>query len=55
VVQTVLNNYPEASHQPVIIVSLRSGYNIGIASRWNITSYAHTPAEWQALPATVQP
>ncbi|MBB5607231.1 MULTISPECIES: RDD family protein [unclassified Janthinobacterium] len=48
-VQTVLDSYPGASRQPWIIVSLRSGYNIGIASRWNITNYAHTPEQWKSL------
>ena len=47
--QTVLNNYPEAFRQPMIVVSLRSGYNIGIASRWNITNFANTPEQWRAL------
>jgi uncharacterized RDD family membrane protein YckC len=48
-VQTVMDSYPEASRQPLIIVSLRSGYNIGIASRWNITNFANTPEQWKAL------
>lgn len=48
-VKTVLDNYPEASRQPMIVVSLRSGYNIGIASQWTATNYAHTPEQWLAL------
>src|SRR5476649_2218657 len=48
-VQTVLDSYPGASRKPLIIVSLRSGYNIGIASRWNITNFANTPEQWKTL------
>lgn len=47
-VQLLLKRDPGASRQQSIGVSLRSGYDIGIASQWTITSYAHTPEQWKA-------
>ncbi len=46
-----LDTYPEAKTQQQIVVTLASGYDIGIASRWRWTSYAWTPAQWRALAA----
>lgn len=48
-VELLLKQYPEASRQSSIGVSLGSGYNIGIASSWTSTNYAHTPEQWLAL------
>lgn len=55
VVELVLKRYPEASRQQTIGVAFRSGYNIGIASSWDMVYYAHTPEQWRALSAKVRP
>jgi uncharacterized RDD family membrane protein YckC len=50
-----LDTVPDAQAQQLIIVTLSSGYDIGIASGWRRTNYAWTPAQWRALakqPAT---
>jgi uncharacterized RDD family membrane protein YckC len=44
-----LDTYPEAKSQQQIVVTLTSGYDIGIASSWRWTNYAWTPAQWRAL------
>ena len=44
-----LDTYPEAKAQQQIVVTLTSGYDIGIASSWRWTNYAWTPAQWRAL------
>lgn len=44
-----LDTYPGAKTQHQIVVTLTSGYDIGIASDWRWTSYAWTPAQWRAL------
>ncbi|MFZ6672819.1 RDD family protein [Undibacterium sp. Xuan67W] len=52
IAQTALKNCVEASNQDVIVVTLVSGYDIGIASSWRWRTYPHTPQEWRALPST---
>lgn len=47
--QLALKSVPEASSQKEIVVTLVSGYDIGIASSWKSTMYVHTPEEWRAL------
>lgn len=49
IVQTALDNYPDANRQDGIIVTISQGYDIGIASFWRLESFAHTPEEWHAL------
>jgi len=44
-----LDTYPDAKTQQLIVVTLSSGYDIGIASSWRWTNYAWTPAQWRAL------
>jgi len=44
-----LATYPDAKTQQQIVVTLMSGYDIGIASDWRWTNYAWTPAQWRAL------
>lgn len=48
IAQVALKNYAEASRQNAIVVTLTSGYDIGIASWWRSTNYVHTPEEWRA-------
>ena len=44
-----LDTYPDAKAQQQIIVTLSSGYDIGIASDWRWTRYVWSPAQWRAL------
>jgi uncharacterized RDD family membrane protein YckC len=44
-----LDTYPDAKTQQQIVVTLTSGYDIGIASDWRWTSYAWTPRQWRGL------
>lgn len=44
-----LETYPDASTQEVIVVTLSSGYDIGIAWGWSWTRYVWTPQQWRTL------
>lgn len=48
VIQTVFDNYPDATNQQGVNVVLRSGYDIGIARSWTTSEYTGTPDEWRA-------
>ncbi len=52
IAQVALKNCAEASKQHAIVVTLTSGYDIGIASWWRSTNYTHTPEEWRVLSST---
>lgn len=45
---TALDNYPDAGELDLVIVSLLSGYDIGIASSMQMTNFAHAPAQWRS-------
>lgn len=55
IAQLALKNSAEASRQQAIVVTLTSGYDIGIASMWRSTNYAHTPEEWRSDASTPHP
>lgn len=44
----VLDTHPEAGNPGLVMVSLLSGYDIGIASSMSISNFAHTPADWRS-------
>lgn len=46
--QIAMKNDVQLNRPQSIIVTLTSGYDIGIASSWRSTNFAHTPEEWQA-------
>ncbi|WP_425251636.1 RDD family protein [Janthinobacterium sp. NFX145] len=52
VAQTAMQQYPEAASQDVIVVTLTTGYDIGIASSWRTTHFAHTPEQWRVMLAS---
>lgn len=45
---TALENYTDAGELNFVIVSLLSGYDIGIASSMHMTNFAHAPSEWRS-------
>lgn len=49
VAQTALNNYADVNNQQAIVVTILSGYDIGIASGQRWVTYARSPAQWRAL------
>lgn len=46
--QLALANFSAARSQQSIVVTLTTGFDIGIASVWNSTRYDRTPAQWQS-------
>lgn len=47
IAQVALDTYAEAGAQHDIIVTLATGYDIGIFSYWRSTEFAFTPAQWR--------
>ena len=43
-----LDSYPEAGNINMLMVTLLSGYDIGIASSMNMTNFVHTPVDWRS-------
>lgn len=47
----VAKTFPDFVSRDRISVTLKSGYEIGIASKWRGSTYSHTPQEWGRLAA----
>jgi hypothetical protein len=45
----VLANDPNATHVDALVISVSTGYNIGIWSQSTSNTFAHTPEEWETL------
>nr|WP_315251205.1 RDD family protein [uncultured Duganella sp.] len=50
IAQTALKNYPDADRLSSIMVTLTTGYDIGIAQSFRSWNYSHTPADWKEMP-----
>jgi uncharacterized RDD family membrane protein YckC len=48
IARIALDRYGEASNKDAIVVTIRYGYDIGIASSWRYWRSSFSPAEWRA-------